>query len=327
MKKTLLIVTLVGFSYNIFAQKSIVLTPIADDGIGFHAAANAANKNYNNALWDIAHVQPGGFGIGLDTGRTLILFDFKAVPKNIVVKKVSLSLFSYPLKAGPTYHGHSGFDNTAVLQRVTENWLPSKVTWNTRPNVTDQDQVILSKSNGQFQDYVDVDVTNLFLPMVLDNNKNFGVQFKIKNELPTNAMIFCSTKYSDSKKHPQLTIYYEDIKIIDTTNIVTPQPNVICNSQEQIYVPNTFSPNDDGVNDYFSVFSDKELKINYLQIFDRWGNLLFEKENFLTNDTAQGWDGKTNKQAANIGTYIYNLKISDKKGCIKSVSADLNLVR
>jgi gliding motility-associated-like protein len=65
-----------------------------------------------------------------------------------------------------------------------------------------------------------------------------------------------------------------------------------------LYVPNAFSPNGDGVNDVF-----KPVVVganNYtLQVFDRWGNLIFE-----TNDVNQGWDGDSATDAQ-----VYNYKI------------------
>ena len=45
-----------------------------------------------------------------------------------------------------------------------------------------------------------------------------------------------------------------------------------------IYIPNIFSPNNDGKNDHFFPMGSNEETYQYLQIFDRWGNLLFEKK-------------------------------------------------
>ena len=46
-----------------------------------------------------------------------------------------------------------------------------------------------------------------------------------------------------------------------------------------IYIPNVFSPNDDGINDYVTIFTDHRVRrIVYFEIFDRWGNQVFVKE-------------------------------------------------
>ncbi len=73
---------------------------------------------------------------------------------------------------------------------------------------------------------------------------------------------------------------------------------------------NAFSPNGDGVNDLFTV-AYKEIKTYRLQIFNRWGNLIFE-----TDNPAQGWDGRYNGGEVPEGTYYYLIEATglDEKG-------------
>ncbi len=63
----------------------------------------------------------------------------------------------------------------------------------------------------------------------------------------------------------------------------TIQVSTVCPTK--YYIPNVFSPNDDGINDYFDVLGSDIRSLN-LRVFDRWGNLLFEG----TQATAR-WDG------------------------------------
>lgn len=73
------------------------------------------------------------------------------------------------------------------------------------------------------------------------------------------------------------------------------------------YIPNSFSPNDDGIND---TFSGKGIFIfDYeMMIFDRWGNLVF-----YSDDLNKPWDGKANfgKQPAQMDVYVYTIKLTD----------------
>jgi gliding motility-associated-like protein len=69
-----------------------------------------------------------------------------------------------------------------------------------------------------------------------------------------------------------------------------------------IYVPNAFSPNDDGINDTFGAFGTDILFMK-LTIFNRWGDLLFE-----TNDQKEHWDGKFNGDVLNSGAYVWQLQ-------------------
>ena len=69
------------------------------------------------------------------------------------------------------------------------------------------------------------------------------------------------------------------------------------------YIPNVFSPNDDGINDTFGPFVDLAGQwSNYqFQVYDRWGNLVFS-----STTPNQEWDGRTNGQRADSGVYIWH---------------------
>ena len=67
----------------------------------------------------------------------------------------------------------------------------------------------------------------------------------------------------------------------------------------QLYVPNVFSPNNDGTNDTFQPFSNCDLENYRLEIYDRWGNRLF-----ITEDIQQAWNGMFNNEQLDVGVYI-----------------------
>ena len=64
-------------------------------------------------------------------------------------------------------------------------------------------------------------------------------------------------------------------------------------------------------NDVFFLQSEDEFMISQLNIYDRWGNLVFANENFMTNDSVQGWDGRINNTNAEQGVYVYQLEYED----------------
>jgi gliding motility-associated-like protein len=72
---------------------------------------------------------------------------------------------------------------------------------------------------------------------------------------------------------------------------------------EQIFVPNTFTPNSDGNNDIFIPQGIGVEKIEVMRIYDRWGELLFE-----TLDIRNGWDGTFNGKTAQPGVYVYYIE-------------------
>ncbi len=93
-----------------------------------------------------------------------------------------------------------------------------------------------------------------------------------------------------------------------------------------IYVPNVFSPNDDGFNDWFKLYSPKEVTIITCQIFNRWGDLVFEKNNFSSDDYFEGWYGIFKNEDAENGVYTYLFRIL-KNGEEILLSGDVTLVR
>ncbi|MEL6831374.1 MAG: choice-of-anchor L domain-containing protein [Bacteroidota bacterium] len=97
-----------------------------------------------------------------------------------------------------------------------------------------------------------------------------------------------------------------------------------------VYVPNSFSPNRDGINDVFSVFfaPDSEVEnIVSMQVYDRWGSLVFEQLNFNPLNGTIGWRGNHKGKPANPGAYIYSIKVVFSDGSTLQLSGDVTLIR
>jgi len=76
-----------------------------------------------------------------------------------------------------------------------------------------------------------------------------------------------------------------------------------------LYIPNAFSPNSDGENDEFKAFVNCSLTDYEIQVFDRWGNVVFQSEN-----PDLGWDGMVNGERAKQGVYIYLIRYNPPDG-------------
>ena len=74
---------------------------------------------------------------------------------------------------------------------------------------------------------------------------------------------------------------------------------VYVDKQRDIFIPNVFSPNNDGLNDivYVNANNRNIVSIKQFSIFDRWGEMVYEANNFQANDPSFGWDGKFNTKA------------------------------
>lgn len=98
--------------------------------------------------------------------------------------------------------------------------------------------------------------------------------------------------------------------------------------KRHVYVPNIFSPNDDGQNDFFSVFSDASLEnVELLQVYDRWGELVFEKQNFTPNVEKNGWDGNYRGRSVNPGMFVWVLNATFVDGLKLQLKGEVTLIR
>jgi len=91
--------------------------------------------------------------------------------------------------------------------------------------------------------------------------------------------------------------------------------------ESDVFIPNTFTPNDDGENDVFRV---KGLKLGevYLAVYNRWGEKVFE-----TNDLTKGWDGRYKGRPADVGVFGWYLKVKCLNGAETFKKGNVTLIR
>ncbi len=101
---------------------------------------------------------------------------------------------------------------------------------------------------------------------------------------------------------------------------------VICNGAN-IFLPNTFSPNGDRHNDIFYPRGTGLFSIKTLRIFDRWGEVVYEKNNFLPNDEAAGWDGIYKGRLQNPDVFVYAIDIVCDNSTILTLKGNVALIQ
>ncbi len=98
--------------------------------------------------------------------------------------------------------------------------------------------------------------------------------------------------------------------------------------KSSVYIPNAFSPNNDGNNDVLTVYAANDVaRVKTFRIFDRWGELVFENKNFLANSPSDGWDGRFNQQTMRTGVYVFVATIERIDGKIEVVKGDVSLLQ
>ena len=124
------------------------------------------------------------------------------------------------------------------------------------------------------------------------------------------------------------TVYYS-LDGVTCTNTAQVTITILNNCGESIiYVPNTFTPNGDGVNDVFMIRGLAATKIHYFRVFDRWGKLVFESLNGNPNESKWGWDGTDqNGKKQSPAVYVYTYEIECINGNIVTGQGNVTLVR
>ena len=87
----------------------------------------------------------------------------------------------------------------------------------------------------------------------------------------------------------------------------------------ELYIPNTFTPNNDGTNDTWSIRSIELYPEASLEIFNRWGMLLYRETNGV-----KPWNGTANGKELPTGTYFYVLKLTPDS---ETISGSISIVR
>lgn len=163
----------------------------------------------------------------------------------------------------------------SVIDYASESTSTSQVTRSYLVKYDSLLQTSCSNSNFHPRNYA----TNL-------TNHYYGC-YSVPNEF---------TKYTMNSIQLELTPYSKTM-CIDSA-IATNEPDMPFDNN--LFVPNAFSPNNDGNNDIFLPLTSDMLKFFSLTIYNRWGEVIFK-----SNDHLIGWDGTVNHQPCPQGVYVW----------------------
>jgi len=107
----------------------------------------------------------------------------------------------------------------------------------------------------------------------------------------------------------------------DTISIKT-----FCPSTE-IFIPNAFSPDGDGINDILYVQGSGIKTIKLFRIYSRWGELVYQRANFQPNDKSTGWDGKIRGKMATQDVFVYICEVVCDKGVAATFKGNIAVLK
>ena len=161
-------------------------------------------------------------------------------------------------------------------------------------------------------------VVNILKPIIQFRNYSSDSQFYSWNfgDDGASALESPEHRYADTGIYTVTLVVISPFGCMDT---ISAQVRVEGNFS--IYIPNAFTPNGDGRNDYFTGYGIgiRSYKMN---IYNRWGELIF-----TSNDVDIPWDGKVNSTLVQNDVYIYRIELTDEFGSDHVYLGEVTLVR
>ncbi len=98
-------------------------------------------------------------------------------------------------------------------------------------------------------------------------------------------------------------------------------------SENNLLMPTAFTPNNDGLNDYFYPLTRGVSNIRRFAIYNRLGELVFERKDFKPNDRSLGWNGMYKGKLQPVGSFVYFVEAECDLGNLLSTKGNLTLMR
>jgi gliding motility-associated-like protein len=197
--------------------------------------------------------------------------------------------------------------------------------------------VVRDVNNCQFRDTTNINnPENIVINAIpkdttIDLGKAVPIDFEVKkgNALGINSVLWtpdlgitCNTCKNTLATPYQTTIY--DVRITYNAGKCTTSDKLTIriNEDNELFVPDAFTPNGDGDNDVLKVYG-LNVKFAKLKIFNRWGEKVFDSSNAII----EGWDGYFLNQLAPPGIYTYSLEAHYLNKKIKTLKGTITLIR
>jgi len=95
----------------------------------------------------------------------------------------------------------------------------------------------------------------------------------------------------------------------------------------QAFVPNAFTPDGDGINDILMVRGSGIAQVKSFRIFNRWGEVVFERANFSPNNPAYGWDGRVKGVVGQPDVYVYTVEVICENGTPYTYKGNVSVLK
>ncbi len=240
------------------------------------------------------------------------------------------------------HNGMASVSTTGGNPPFTYQWQPSGGTGITATGLAaGQYSVLVTDANActitSILELKDGSEPSLQLAPEVQINSGDSVELKpavllLANELQVqwipSSGVSCDTCLTTWVKPLATTTYQVIITDKNGCTAAASEKVKVTGAKANIYVPNVFQPESDGLNHHFGVYAGANvLEIERMQIYDRWGDLVFDGKNFPPNDPNIGWDGRERGEAVPSAVYIYLIRARLVDDSEVVLSGDVTVLR
>ena len=294
------------------------------------SCTNCASPTANPTVPVVYHVTGTSIHgcVNRDSMRLDIKYPFSMTssPKDSLCAGSSLRLMASGAH-GYTWTPSTGLDNPTAANPVAS------------PTTTTIYQVVGVDDRGCFRDTALVPVIVFSMPTVeagADRVLNVGQTIDL---IPQVSADVISARWTPTGSifrdvfpgvtvKPRATTTYT-VKVSNSGGCTTTDQltvNVLCNGAN-LFIPNTFSPNGDGMNDQFYPRGSGIFTIKSMKIFSRWGEIVFEKNNFNANDVSKAWDGKFKGRPSSPDVFVYVVDVICENNEVLTFKGNVALIK
>ena len=284
-----------------------------------------AGANYDSYAWQpngestqtITASQPGTYTVIVKKGNC------SATNAVTVVQAASLNPFS--LGNDTTFCGNF----SKVLSTGNQSTIWSTGVTAAQISVSQPGQIIATQSNNCNTVSDTIVISQNPIPSVFIGNDTAFCEGELLLSAPSemNSYVWNNGATSQTISVSQEGTY--SVKITDANNCSNSDSITISsNCLNDIWIPNAFSPNNDGVNDVFMVRGNPQnTTIEKMLVYNRWGNKVFEANNILPNDKTTGWNGTYKGADVQFEVYGYYVVAKFKNGEKQILKGNVTLVK
>ena len=308
-----------NISFNIFNFKMNDTTICFKDSIMI--GENLGDFNYkwntNDTVPTIYVSDSGHYNLNIFKDNQLIITD---------TVKIS---FNEPIKLGDDTTLCESEIITIKLDSTYSNYI-----WNEGSNehfleITEEGSYhVKVNKNGCILNSDTINIKRVLNPIIITPFEDTLICDNAELKLYVEAKFHKNIEWFNFEKDTSISVFSGGIywvKISNECGEVIDSIEVLSRNCECIdFIPNSFTPNNDKLNDTFGYYSNCEPILFYeLKIFDRWGQLLFASKDYLKK-----WNGFYNNEVCKEGVYFYHLqKQNEFDNSIKTMSKTINIIQ